>query len=335
VNEFKNKKAVLNLKPNLLLAALIGFNCLPAPAAIFGKDNREEVSLNSTKHLVAKSTAISLLKSNYEVNKLGKVQLNTQKLSEFMCQDEKFSRDESLSYSCTGFLVAPNLLVTAGHCMTYLGGTIENKSDGFCEVFDWLFDFAIDDNGSLNTNNISSEKVYRCKQILIAKLDDQAPYQDFALIELDRPVQDRSPLKLSNEVLKVGQNVSMAGYPFGTPLKWSGSAKVTLNNLSRDSFVTNLSAFQGNSGSPVFNSQDEVIGILISGTPSVNTAPDKGGLKCERYNRCDENGQNCLWPDLPSDLMPGFQKTGSEVQKISPIIDAVRFYLDAKPTSTK
>jgi hypothetical protein len=48
--------------------------------------------------------------------------------------------------------------------------------------------------------------------------------------------------------------------------------------------------------------------------------------KCDYYNRCDENGDNCLLPDLNPRILPGFQRTGSEVQKIGPVLEMLRHH---------
>jgi len=110
----------------------------------------------------------------------------------------------------------------------------------------------------------------------------------------------------------------MIGYPLGTPMKLAKNARVIFNNEEAQSFITNLDAFEGNSGSPVFNEKNEVSGILVNGTPMSSFIKDTG-RSCSFYNHCDESGKECKVAD--SSYLPGFQATGSGVQRIRAILD--------------
>jgi len=290
------------------------------PAAVFGQDNRQNVLLNSPEAALARSTAVAVLKPNFEIVN-GRVRLNTTSLAGEICPEEKFSSDPSLSYSCTGFLVAPDLIATAGHCMVNVGES-RNEKLSYCEAYSWLFDYAKDQKGVTALADLDPANLYRCRQVVYAIREETAPYRDFALVQLDRPVTNRNPLALSSAKLNAGP-YSMIGYPLGSPAKLSPNAKILLNNPSRQSFITNLDAFDGNSGSPVFNSSREVVGILVAGTPSQTLVPDPV-RSCQRYNTCDENGNNCRFPDAVPSIFPYFQRTGSEVQRIAPIAELVK-----------
>jgi V8-like Glu-specific endopeptidase len=288
-----------------------------AQAAIFGADTRERVFANSASAPLARATAIAVLSSNQSADGPGLIKLETDPLSELLCSDEKFANDPSLSYSCTGFLVAPDLLVTAGHCMVNTG-EVRNETGSYCEVYSWLFDFQSDANGKTQLSAISSKRLYSCKKIIYAIREEGAPYRDFALVQLDRPVTDRTPLKLATQPVGQSDQVTMIGYPFGTPAKLSLGAHVLINSTANQAFITNLDAFEGNSGSPVFNARSEVVGILVGGTPMASTKTDTN-RSCERYNHCDENGEHCEVPDLLH--LPDFQGTGSIVQRIEAVLD--------------
>jgi hypothetical protein len=296
-----------------------------AQAAVFGDDNHSKLSTSSPLNVLGQATAITLMRPNYEINSKGGLDLNTTPLTNF-CSDESFYGEQSLSYSCTGFLVGPDLLVTAGHCMYAINtanGEIKNEPGKACEVFDWLFDFQTSEKGETQTKDIPSDRLYHCKQIIYATELEKAPFSDYALIQLDRPVVGRTPLVMSAKPVINGSVNFMIGHPFGTSTKLTNNGSVIRNNPTRTSFITNLDAFEGNSGSPVFNTANEVIGILISGTPSANTYLDKKN-NCERVNRCDQNGQHCREPDLDSSKFPEFQVTGSEVQRISPLVELIK-----------
>jgi V8-like Glu-specific endopeptidase len=301
----------------LLFAIIILVSSATASAAIFGADDRRAVAPWAGEQLYGRAVALALLSSNFEMNEAGDVKLLTEPLSRFMCHDEKFAQDPSLDYSCTGFLVAPDLIATAGHCMVNTGEK-RNETETSCKAYVWLFDYQTDVAGKFDPNKFKSEQIYRCKQVVYAVKDEHAPFRDYALVQLDRPVVDRVPLPLMSRRMFIGQPLAMIGHPFGAPLKVSTNANVLFNNEKRESFITNLDAVDGNSGSPVFGSEG-VVGLLVGGTPSQSLVRDDSG--CMRVNHCTNDGLQCDLPDKDSTIFPGFQRVGSEVQRIKPIVD--------------
>jgi len=290
-------------------------------AAIFGTDDRLAVFPNSPLAPVARSTAIAVLSANFTRNPNGTIDLDTDAMADFLCADEKFSTDPSLSYSCTGFLVAPDVLVTAGHCMVNIGED-RNETETYCQAFAWLFDYQPGMNGVTTTKGLSGANLYGCKQVVYAIHEEKAPFRDYAVVQLDRPVRDRAPLKMAGGDVTVGESVSMIGYPFGTPAKFSSHARILLNASTESNFITNLDAFEGNSGSPVFNSNQEVIGILVGGTP-VEAFRQDPVKSCQRYNVCRDDGTGCAVPDQNTSAIPDFQATGSIVQRIAPVLGVI------------
>jgi V8-like Glu-specific endopeptidase len=300
-----------------------------ARSAIFGTDRRTEVQSGSPFFNLGQATAVAVLSTNIETSSDGRINLLTDPISERLCKDERFSDQPSLSYACSGFLVAPDLLVTAGHCQANVG-EVHHETDGWCKVFSWLFDYQLDASGGVQTKNIDPAlRLYHCKQILFAVVDEHAPFRDYALIQLDRPVLGRQPLRLSkNEITSANSadDLTLIGYPMGLPMKADSKGHVLFSDPKALSFITNLNAFEGNSGSAVLDKSGAVVGILIGGTPTMSTITDKAA-KCERLNRCDADGKNCALPDLdPKKLPPGFQKTGSEVERITPISDLLKVF---------
>lgn len=296
----------------------------PTQAALFGPDNRSPIHEGTSLFQFSRSTAVAVLSSNIEDAGPGRKKLNVESLSGLVCKEEKFSQEVSLAYACTGFLVGPDLLVTAGHCAVNVGES-RNETETYCQAFSWLFDYRAGPSGKVNINDIPAMNHYKCKKTIFAVRDEKAPHRDFALIQLDRKVTGRLPYKLSTSVPKVNDKLFMMGHPMGTPLKLSPDARVLLNDLTRESMITNLDAFEGNSGSPVFNQNKEVVGILIGGTPSGSLIEDPV-RKCHTYNRCDENGENCQQSDRDTSIFPGFQRVGSEVQKIQSVIETIEKY---------
>lgn len=174
-----------------------------------------------------------------------------------LCPDEKFAEQPS-PVSCSGFLVAPDLLVTAGHC-------IPNQAR--CDEVSWVFDYKIKKSDNRADMMIPKSKVFKCKEVIEAKLENTTTQKiDYALIKLERAVTDREPLKFrkSGKINK-GQEIFVIGHPSGLPTKVAGDAKV-VGNTEQNYFTTNLDTFGGNSGSAVFNATTGVVeGILVRG----------------------------------------------------------------------
>lgn len=166
-----------------------------------------------------------------------------------VCSDERFAQQKVLPV-CTGFLIAPDTLLTAGHCVT-------NQSQ--CRDYVWVFDY-ID-----STKEILKKDVYGCKHVIDQQFGTTFfNVKDYALIKLDRK-SEREPMDLRKRgSVNRGDSVAVIGHPSGLPLKIADNATVKKNYLF--TFKTNLDTFAGNSGSPVINVSEGVVeGILVQG----------------------------------------------------------------------
>lgn len=288
------------------LLALVSVNI---HADIFGKDDREDIIRAGSKRYLGRSVAVGVINSLWEDVNENYTELWVDSISDFMCKDEKFSRQKNIAYACSGFLVGEDLLVTAGHCAVNIG-EIRNQSKDFCEAYTWLFDYT----AQSNARRIPKKNRFTCKEIIYAVQEEvDGKTHDFALIRLDRKAKGRRPLKMSFGQTKNNDSVFMIGHPMGLPMKYTSKAHVFDNQVGR-SYYTNLDAFAGNSGSPVFNDRDEVIGVLVAGNPAASTYTDREA-GCDRYNRCDENGRNCTSHTFENQE-EGFPHVFSEVQSL-------------------
>jgi len=295
-----------------------------AQAAIFGVDDREAVRKGMPRYQQSRSVAISVQSGILEETAAGLFAINVDSYEDLLCKGERFANQPSVMSACTAFLVAPDLLVTAGHCVTHTGELV-NETGNTCDVYSWLFDHHVDGSGHVKTQGIRGEDLYKCKQIVYAVKEDRAPFRDFALVQLDRPVLGRPILKLAVDFRnRSGDRYAAFGFPIGMPMTLSKNAGLVLDDPSRQSFMTNLDAFDGNSGGPVLNAKNEVVGILVGGSPTLSFV-QRPGEKCERFNRCDESGKNCLLPPDKGTLeIPGYQGVGTEVQRIQPVVELIR-----------
>lgn len=249
-------------KSNLLLLTLsviVSSHAMAAKPdknfAIYGTDNRVDVfkSNSASFRELAKSTAGMF--SNSAARRIlfaANIKLKGPSLADRgICTSERFSR-QMTGANCSGFLVSPTTLVTAGHCVKDMSDCNDNK---------WVFDYKVESENQFEVS-VSKDSVYKCKSIINQKLTKT---NDFALIELDRPVTGRQPLKIRQEGSpSVGDELVVIGHPSGLPTKIADGA--TVRALKGEFFEANLDTFGGNSGSAVFNVKtEEVEGILVRG----------------------------------------------------------------------
>ena len=246
-----------------------------APDVIYGEDNRIDTfqSTSALHKKLASGTAAQIVNANLKVRG-STVELVAEPLSSMpgpqnppLCAKERF-HDQPTASRCSGFLVADNILVTAGHCM-------QTASD--CSSASWVFNYKVN-SSSQTAVSVAAIDVFKCKRIIKqALLPGSAT--DFAVIELDRPNTGKA-LKLAKTVPTLGTPIFMIGHPSGLPQKITTNAKVI--RVSGNSFRTDLDAFGGNSGSSVFNTAGEIVGILVNGDTDyrINSA-----LNCVEANQ--------------------------------------------------
>ncbi|MBK22601.1 MAG: endopeptidase [Halobacteriovorax sp.] len=213
-----------------------------------------------------------------------------------VCKDEKFSQVMTAA-NCSGFLVGKNLLVTAGHCIT---------SEAACKNNQWVFDFRQDLLKEGETElYVNSDNVYGCKKIISQSLS-RVSKNDYALIELDRDVTDREPLKFRSEgKIETNDPLVVIGHPSGLPTIIADGANVRTND-NDFFFQANLDTFGGNSGSAVFNAKTNTVeGILVRGERDYAFDPQSG---CNRVFKCKDDecrGEDVTRITVIPELAPG------------------------------
>ena len=189
-----------------------------------------------------------------------------------LCPNEPFYTEENGAF-CSGFLIAPDLVVSAGHC-------IANQAT--CDQVKFVFGFNIKNAGE-NPQTVSNSEVYSCKQLIFSTVVSDG--EDFSISRLDRPVVGHAPLQMRLQGSpKASDPLVVMGHPSGLPLKISGGASV--REVKAQHLVANLDTYGGNSGSAVFNgSTGEIEGVLVRGEADYIWQNN-----CRASNRCSNTG---------------------------------------------
>jgi V8-like Glu-specific endopeptidase len=287
----------------LSVTALEAFATSPV---IYGDDNRQEVYEASALHQKLAQSAISMIektKLTRSPEKPGLVQIEQKTLRAWLeaqfeeeksvrlsksaqeavdekvtfCQSERFTEQPNPA-ECSGFLVGPDLIVTAGHCVAI---------PDFCSNYSWVLDFKIDPQTKTAGIDVKEENVFNCKKVISTVLNNGMGL-DYGLVQLDRKITDREALTIRSEgMLPNSSPLMVIGNPSGLPLKIAPGARIRANSHPFY-FSANLDTFQGNSGSAVLNSEDGTVeGILVRGEEDFEA---NTGLMCIEAKRCDDSG---------------------------------------------
>jgi len=258
---------------------LFGATSFAVDKVIYGRDDRVELYETSSRYLDwARSTAAMISKRKLTEMFKDNWQITGGTLKDRnICADERFT-DQIAAASCSGFLVADDVMVTAGHC-------IQSMRD--CKNSYWVFGFGIEDQGSEEYKTVNFSNIYSCVKIIATKLDNYSK-NDFAVIQLDRRVTGREPLKVRKSgAIRKGERLVVIGHPTGLPTKVADGARV--RDASNDVFfVANLDTFGGNSGSAVFNERTGLVeGILVRGE---NDYESHDYRSCQVPKQCSNSG---------------------------------------------
>jgi hypothetical protein len=275
----------------------LSWNNTPQDKVIYGADDRRDIYQVSDPDLLEayESTVVLVSPGNITNNGDGTFTLADDPWTSIggtqLCADEPFWGQPNPGF-CSGFLVGPDLVATAGHCVT---GLSDCGSTYFVFGFEMI-------SASTPVLTVPESDVYQCSEV-VGRVLSGSSGEDWALIRLSRPVEGRKPLSIRREgMVADNQGLVMIGYPSGLPGKIAGGANVRTNS-NPNFFVANTDSYGGNSGSAVLNANTlEVEGILVRGeTDFVNS----GG--CMRSNQCPDNG--CRGEDITritrlADLIP-------------------------------
>ncbi len=231
-------------------------NVVARQKVIYGVDDRQELFAIGNQTIQNSADSVVSLWDAADVvdNGDGTSTLTTQNFgtSRNLCSSEPF-REQPIGAFCSGFLVAPDIIATAGHC----------ADSGNVTSIRFVFGYRM-----TNANNaqiiIDNSEIYRGASMIGRQLATGGA--DWSLVRLDRRVANHriAPLRKSGTIAN-NQDVYVIGHPVGLPIKYAPGASVR-DNSPAAFFVANLDTYGGNSGSAVFNANtNEVEGILVRG----------------------------------------------------------------------
>lgn len=265
--------------------------------AIYDVDNRMEIFNVSDPGVLRAADSVVALFNSSDLNANGDgtfslvVQPYGSSFNPPLCSGERF-RTQPVGSFCSGFLVAPDLIATAGHCVNS-----QNVRDRRC-----VFGFRMLDDERAQTT-VPRANVYRGLELAGHVLS--ADGTDWALIRLDRPVEDRPIARIRRSgMVTEAQAVYVIGHPVGLPLKFADGAQVR-DNSPRSFFSANLDTYGGNSGSPVFSIVDGehlVEGILVRGATDFVQA--EGCTRSLVIPTTGVNGEDCTRTTEFAHLVP-------------------------------
>ncbi|HOX22291.1 MAG TPA: serine protease, partial [Elusimicrobiales bacterium] len=295
-----------------LLAGLAAFLCagLAQAKPFYGDDDLQSAPyFISDQTLSAMSKNTAALFESRDVSPAGRLRTATMRQAYNLCPDEPHAEEPVGSY-CTGVIVGHRLLLTAGHCLKPGCGNIKI-----------IINYK---NGMLRDRPLQPGDIYQCESAVNTGVPGAAG--DLALIKLDRAVPsaltDVSPLKP-----QPGMRVVSIAYPKGMPQKIQNEAKITA--ASDKAFMLDADSFHGSSGSPVFDEEGRVLGILVNGLGEDFTPDAAAG--CNRFTRLAKDRHELLSKSVD----PAYTEMASDFAGVKGVVQAGALAVWAAPGLSK
>lgn len=270
---------------NLLLAVLTLTSVTTAQAsqkAVYGKLGNQFVTSQTAKTIQYHSTGLAYITKAssiyYESSTLSRIKGYKLKDAANLCSSEKFSKNIVVPDTCSGFLIADDLVMTAGHCIN------SAKDCNSMKIVFGVSNAKEVDNGFV----VDDYNIYQCKRVITSSNELG---NDFSVIQLDRKVKARDFFKLGDDSeITDKTSVFMMGHPLGLAATYTTPVPV-VNFQGATTFRAPLDSFGGNSGSPVIDTKsNKVLGILTRGKADFEEVSN-GRTNCQRYATYKENDE--------------------------------------------
>lgn len=256
-------------------------------SAIYGVDDRQEVSQIQSYFAQQNARAVcgimdisqlDMSQSHIGIGYMAPSLFSWQRSKgRTLSPSTRFLHQPTAALKGTAFLVADDVIATAAHCLL-----------GFDpDTWRFAFDYAIP--GGQASPGLSLPGTFAEASHVISQ---GSGAEDWALVKLKAPVSGVWPVTLSpRRHRSEGESVYVIGHPLGLPKKYADNGTI-VNNTATTHFKTNLDTFAGNSGSPVFDSTNNVIGILVRGQRDFEEGDD-GFWHMATHHSTSHQGEDC------------------------------------------
>lgn len=240
----------------------------------YGEDNRIEFHDLKNKNLIKAAHAVA-----YQVDRpwlRGVTFAKYWKLKNYLlhdvgiCSNERFATQPTTRSNCSGVLVAEDILLTMGNCLT----------KHYCnnDLYYWMFDYHVSTPNKIN-EKWRSRNFYKCKEIIKQVHNSQSGIS-YLLIRLKKKVKDRKPIAIDYSDINEQEELTVMGHPQGLPLKIAKKAQAY--DYDENHFTTNSDITGETKGSILVNTTTgKLRGFLLGGTKNFT---DNIGEGCKRAN---------------------------------------------------
>ena len=185
----------------------------------------------------------------------------------------RFSEQTAIAKPFTGFLVGPDLLLTASHAVGDPARLLVH------------FDYRLDAGGNEPAVVVEKSAVFGVRQVV-----DRDRKADWALLRLTATPAGRPIATVSATGPRTGDALWMLGHPRGLPMKFVDNGRVESTNGSF--FTCGLDAAHGNSGSMIVDAASgHVVGVLVESFVDLDKSPTEPGLI---WLSCADGATDCL-----------------------------------------
>ena len=239
-------------------------------ADYYGNDDRQQIPDAADPRVAQWARSIAIVVNRGILTSAGNGRIAayvpTLGQSKSLCAGERFADEPVLGF-CSSYLVAPDLVATAGHCFT----------ETLCEDTAFVFDFH-QGGASADVSAIPTSSVYTCKELVARQYENKL---DYALVRLDRPATGRTPFALQASSPPVGARVGLLGFPSGVLGKVDLAGKVV--RVEGNRIRTSVDSFPGHSGGVMIDlSSGAAFGVHVEGS-----SPSYAGIDgCTRAVQC-------------------------------------------------